>query len=559
MAVQSLARAVDSFGCNIMVKYFRRSFRYASPLLLAAALTACGGGVQVYDEEKAQLSSAAQAEYQQNQSLTPLLDAQEQALDRQLERDLAAVKNSHQIELKSRLLRVAEGLGEDDKVAAFWAEVMQARLQEPELGIYSSEIADLLEAIDQYRQFQSQRRFLQSDLDNYRAFSGGVNPPPCRKDRPLPDEISASMVVGDDPGMVNLIYAKYKRECDNLRELWSHNRFSGELAQSRLELEELEYDESLQRAQLEAASAEYDQAMEDLARAGGTEEQIRAVAQRFSNAVEKIAAARGDGPLAQRQAIALRVLLISAANGPIETGMDPKLDKASILVGSMPSMVGRLANMKARAEMPSVGRMLMGMRHQQSLIDYANLRKGQLEQRVALLEKGSRSILREMEGWRDFHNSMCNLFFAMSTKMTRGAGAGCVGFGLTLDGACTYDNGREVIRIEQCPLTGSWRELFEMTEGNGDAKRHLYEALTGLIRAWNQQAIQDEIEVRLVDHEHRSAFAANRAAIEMWDNLIGVPIERIAAYYQAGIKPSEIFDLLVKVYGMSAIAAGAAQ
>jgi tetratricopeptide (TPR) repeat protein len=539
-----------------MIQVIRRSIRYAT-ILLAAGLTACGG-VHVYDEEKAQLSGAAQAEYHENQSLAPLLDAQEQALDRQLERDLAAVRTSHQIELKSKLLRIAEGLGEDDKVARFWDQVMQPRLMDPALGIYSDEVGDLVEAIGQYREYYALKRFLQSDKENFRAFSGGLNPPVCRADSPPPETLSPEMVMGE-PRMVQRVYKKYWENCNKLLEAEISNRFTDQLQQAALELEQLEYDEYLQSAQLEAAAQEYDQAMEDLARAGGTEAEIRGVAQRFSNAIERIAAVDAAGPLAQRQAIALRVMLMSAANGPIETGMDPKLDKASILVGTMPSMVGHLANIKARAEMPSVGKMLMGMRHQENLIAYADLRKDQLKQRVELLEQGSRAVLRELEGWRDFHNSLCNLFFAMSTNITRGVGDGCAGFGLTQDAACTYDNGQQTFRVDNCPIAGNWRDLFEMSEGHGDAKRFLYEALTGLIRAWNQQTIQDEIEVRLIDQQHRGAFAANRSAIEMWDNLIGVPIDRIAAYYQAGIKPAEIFDLLVKAYGMSAIAAGAAQ
>jgi hypothetical protein len=58
---------------------------------------------------------------------------------------------------------------------------------------------------------------------------------------------------------------------------------------------------------------------------------------------------------------------------------------------------------------------------------------------------------------------------------------------------------------------------------------------------------------------HRETLAARQSAIQGWDNLVAVPINQLDAYYQAGLKPAEIADLIVKALGFTAIAIGVSQ
>ena len=65
-----------------------------------------------------------------------------------------------------------------------------------------------------------------------------------------------------------------------------------------------------------------------------------------------------------------------------------------------------------------------------------------------------------------------------------------------------------------------------------------------------------EQDFRLIDLQHRENLANREMALKAWNNLAAVPIEQIDAYYQAGIKPEEIADLLVKALGFTAITVG---
>ncbi len=50
--------------------------------------------------------------------------------------------------------------------------------------------------------------------------------------------------------------------------------------------------------------------------------------------------------------------------------------------------------------------------------------------------------------------------------------------------------------------------------------------------------------------------AADEYGIRAWDALIATPINQLAAYHQAGIKPAELADLIVKAVGLGAIGIG---
>jgi hypothetical protein len=49
---------------------------------------------------------------------------------------------------------------------------------------------------------------------------------------------------------------------------------------------------------------------------------------------------------------------------------------------------------------------------------------------------------------------------------------------------------------------------------------------------------------------------AESSAIQAWNNLVSVPLDQLDGYYQGGLKPAEIADLLVKALGFTAITVG---
>jgi hypothetical protein len=91
------------------------------------------------------------------------------------------------------------------------------------------------------------------------------------------------------------------------------------------------------------------------------------------------------------------------------------------------------------------------------------------------------------------------------------------------------------------------------------ATRELYKALAAYLQALAIQGTESEQTFNLIDIGHREALAGREAALRGWDNLVAVPISQLDAYYQAGLKPAEIADLLIKALGFTAIAIGVSQ
>jgi hypothetical protein len=107
-------------------------------------------------------------------------------------------------------------------------------------------------------------------------------------------------------------------------------------------------------------------------------------------------------------------------------------------------------------------------------------------------------------------------------------------------------------------LDKPWHENIQ-APANPAATRELYKALAAYLQALALRGTQHEQTFRLIDVRHRESLASRESAIRGWDNLVAVPVSQLEAYYQAGLKPAEIADLIVKALGFTAIAVGVAQ
>jgi hypothetical protein len=92
-----------------------------------------------------------------------------------------------------------------------------------------------------------------------------------------------------------------------------------------------------------------------------------------------------------------------------------------------------------------------------------------------------------------------------------------------------------------------------------DTKREIYKAVTSYLQAIALQAVPTEQRFREIDVRHRETLLAKESALEAWDNLVSLPLEQLDAFYQAGLKPNEVADLIVKALGFTAIAIGVAK
>ena len=92
-----------------------------------------------------------------------------------------------------------------------------------------------------------------------------------------------------------------------------------------------------------------------------------------------------------------------------------------------------------------------------------------------------------------------------------------------------------------------------------EAKRELYKAMTNYLQALTLQSVPADETFREIDVRHRQILVAKDTAIQVWDNLVAVPLDQLNGYYQSGVRPAEIADLIIKALGFTAIAIGVAK
>jgi hypothetical protein len=211
-----------------------------------------------------------------------------------------------------------------------------------------------------------------------------------------------------------------------------------------------------------------------------------------------------------------------------------------------------------QAAVPSVNNLLIEMRHQVLLLEYAKQLRTLGQQRVDILKTRYEALNKEARFWLNFGDAVCS--YAVVSAGGEFPRRSCDEFSVsfmteTKMWSCTVPNAP---LIKNCALGKPWHETIE-SPGNTAATRELYKALAAYLQALAIQATQHEQTFRLIDVRHREALASRESAIRGWDNLVAVPVNQLEAYYQAGLKPAEIADLIVKALGFTAIAVGVSQ
>jgi hypothetical protein len=112
--------------------------------------------------------------------------------------------------------------------------------------------------------------------------------------------------------------------------------------------------------------------------------------------------------------------------------------------------------------------------------------------------------------------------------------------------------------VATCALTQPWKTRLAAPAA-GPIKRELAKAEMHYLHAVAAATPPLEQRFREIDVRHREALLAKQTALQAWDNLIGTPLVQIDNFYQTGLKPQELADLIVKALGFTAIAIGVAQ
>jgi hypothetical protein len=259
---------------------------------------------------------------------------------------------------------------------------------------------------------------------------------------------------------------------------------------------------------------------------------------------------------AAERADAMVVLLTVAAGGEISTS-DPKLNKAANVAREIPSLAGDIRGLVEQARAPSVNNLLIELNHQVVLLEYAKRLRTLAQQRVDVLKTRYDALKEESRLWQRFGDAVCS--YGMISGGGEFPSESCDDFSVSVIAKnkmiCAV---LTMPAVENCALGKPWHEVIQ-SPGTGPATRELYKALAAYLQALAVQATQSEQTFRLIDVRHQETLASRESALRAWDNLVSVPVTQIEAYYQAGLKPAEIADLIVKTLGFTAIAVGVSQ
>jgi len=527
-------------------------------------LSGCVGAFRLYDESKAKMTTGIKEKYAQADVLG-VLDVEKKNLNNLLAEELNVVRDNHKLQVDFALLRIA-----DDNT--------------PMADTYTKKAWNRLGELGYPNGFKELRRFRFADIDLavserelqehgelLRALTGRT-PPPCGPGVLLPDKMKfPDDLTGVQRAGAENFYRLYRDACHEVQKRPENQPPAGLIKQAfddwqaaRDEVTKLDQSVSDARQDFNAKKEAYDRASEALKRAEGSGPQVQKELRDKADLLKKdfelakhIVGFIDNKTAASERADAIIVLLTAAAGGEINTS-DPKLNKAANIARELTSLAGDIRGLVEQARAPSVNNLLIELNHQVVLLEYAKRLGTLAQQRVGVLKTRYDSLKEESRLWQRFGDAAC------SYGMISGGGEfpreSCDNFSVSFIAekkmwTCAVP---KMPAVENCALGRPWHEAIQ-SPGNGPATRELYKALAAYLQALAVQATQNEQTFRLVDVRHQETLASRESALRAWDNLVSVPVSQIEAYYQAGLKPAEIADLIVKTLGFTAIAVGVSQ
>jgi len=544
-----------------MINYHQTSGRAVLSGFLAAIclLSGCAGALRLYDENKAKMSAGVREDYSQANVLG-VIDVEKANLDHLLAEELKVVRDNHKLQVDFALLRIAD----DNKPMAETYNIKAVkRLRELVLSGESSWM-QLRKYLHNEVDITAARIALEESAEIFESIAGW-RPPACEGD-PLPQTVTLSGTLDDTARRrAVFFYGQYREACDNLKQ-YETKIPPGEIRQAfeawrstKKEVEKLDQKvnnaekEAIKRRQLyEQVKKQADEAKNSGA-ATAKELEVRAGSlEEAAKAAENVAKFVGGEDVANKRLHAIVVLLTAAAGGEIDTS-DPKLKAAATVAKEIPSLAGDVKALLEQAQAPSVNNLLIEMRHQVLLLEYAKQLRTLTQQRVDILKTQHDALRKEAEYWLNFGDAICSYAIVSGTK--KFPGRTCDNFSVSSEEKICKAGAEEV---RNCILSKPWYETIQQP-GDGPATREIYKALAAYLQALAIRATQHEQTFRLIDVRHHESLASRESALRGWDNLVAVPVNQIEAYYQAGLKPAEIADLIVKALGFTAIAVGVSQ
>jgi hypothetical protein len=544
-----------------MINHHQTSGRAVLAGLLAAIclLSGCAGAFRLYDENKAKMSAGVKEKYGQA-DVVGVIEVEKNNLDALHVEELKVVRDNLSLQLDLSLLELADN---DSPMAATWQDDIEASMDA--LGfVDSAHMRSFLKASDE----QSLRSPQLDGLRRRIQRGAGQSPPECKPGETLPAELQLPPdVTPQAAGRAKARYEIYKTVCKKLQEAERVLALGqGKLKKAKDEWENAKNTLVAKRKEVEAArksvaaiTAKYEAAVDKVMKAGAKGEAVRKAIKETANDLRsglELAGTLAPQVLSEERLSAIVTLLKAAASEQTQVEDNPDLAKAVLMVNGLASLSGDVAELVAKAKAPSVSNLLIELQHQTVLMEHAKAVETLEEQRVHIRETKYAAYREEADLLLGFRDAFCS--FAFRSANEPHPGVRCDGLRVSEDGKiCEVvdENDQVNARIENCALSRPWK-MFLAQPPRADAGREFFKALANFTRLFPVRASQIEQDFNLIDLQHKQNLASREMALRAWNNLAAVPIDQLSAYYQAGLKPEAIADLIVKALGFAAITAG---
>lgn len=515
-------------------------------------LQSCAGFV-IHDEARSKIATDTKQSYA-DAKITEVPKADAKNLETLLAAELEVLRDASRTELDFALLALA------NNTTPMGFTVVNASDRLKELGIPSlQQLRDVGKRLSmsagEVRKLRNDGKMLEG-WDNVKA-------PACQDGIlatvPLPKDATDDQKKKDFQND----YDVYRNRCLAILKLIDLS-LQGKIGAAFLEWQSAQsaLDESVDRQKAEAAKVKaakkaYDEVVAARAEAAKKGQDLsEQIADKAKKLAEAVAAAKKVDKGVENDAFidSLIDLLTATAGGDVSP-KDPGLQGAVAVAKLLPSLAGDMAALEANRTAPPVS-LLIALRHQTLLAENAKKRAALAAERVDILKTKYDLYLKAADRWQLYFDASCNYAVVGSGKPYP-RGTACDKFSVTKDIEnktieCRLDD----VVLAPCLLAQTWKKQLRGHQDQPVLKRQLYESVAAYLQAVTLQARPLEQSMREIDVRHRETLVAKQTAIEQWDNLVGVPLEQLEAYYKAGVKPAELADLIVKALGFTAIAIG---
>jgi hypothetical protein len=525
--------------------------------LLPLLLCACQG-MYLHNSDRAAVAATAKKDLD-SVDVPSIAKAEQENLAKLLAEEMKSIEARSKLVATLSLVQMAAS--EESLASHYRGALQKMKLALGDTGMLTLRDASACEK-------KKQNAVLQvSNLKRQLELLGASNVPPCAglaaAGMKKPDGLSA-----DDSKDFDGTRGLYAAQCKLLEpDCRVARKEAADLDAARKKLGDARAEAETQAAALKQAQKDYGAAVQANQKktqaAAGAEKDIRDKAADILKKVNDLA--EKSPALANRvKGEALVSLLTAAASGKNDS-TDPELAPALEVAKSFPALAGSVENARAARTIVPVSHLLLALNNLTIQADRDARIAALDEEEIALLERKLAVRTTQAGLWRRYSDELCNLALLAAGKPHPEKSCDTIDFPDPLTCSIRFadpdkDPGKaQPVVLNNCVLQKSWRELFNDSGLAAPRKRALYEAAAAYLQVRLIAYATTVEEFRRIDIDHRRTVVNRETALSQWRNLVAVPIDELNGYYNGGIKPAELADLIVKAVGFTAIAIGVAK